>query len=171
MCLQPRRLTNMKGYGIMKKRFVSNKALNHSSKGNFFYSKTGKRQLIMKSGGHGQENISFLTKRNMSHDIDTVFSNGVRLGHISPHRLRRDRKKNGHAWFPKHWKKREIKAAGRYVASLKRNKPLIDDKRYTGRYKGVTVGIIAKNNRIKTIFPAFDVNKHARNKATVIFSK
>lgn len=158
----------------MKKRvFVSKKAQRHSSKGDFYYHgrNSNRKTLTMKSGGHGQENISYLTKHKMNHDIETTFSNGVRLGHIEKHRNKRDRQKNGHAWFPKSWNITDITNAGKHVASLKKNRHLTDGQKYTGRYKGVTVGIIARRNRIKTIFPFFDVNKHARRKAHIIKKK
>ena len=125
----------------------------------------------MKSGGHGQENIAFLRKKKLSYGIDTEFSNGVRFGHINRHRDRRNAHKNGHAWFPREWDRNEIRKAGEHVASLKRNRVLIDGKKHTGRYHGVTVGIIARKGIVKTIFPFFDVNKHARGKAHIVYKK
>lgn len=156
-----------------KNIFVSKKAQNHSSKGDFVYPKKHlpKRVLTMKSGGHGQENIVYLSKHKLSFDIDTEFDNGVRLGHIERHEKKRDKKQNGHAWFPSNWDRNDIKKAGQHVASLKRNKVLLDGKRHTGRYQGVTIGIIARNGIIKTIFPAFDVNKHAKKTTHIIFKK
>ena len=125
----------------------------------------------MKSGGHGEENLLFLRKQKLSYDIDTEYSNGVRLGHIDRHNNKRDTRKNGHAWFPQNWDRNEIRKSAEYVASLKRNQVLIDGKRHTGRYRGVTVGIIARNGRVKTIFPLFDVNQHARKKTNIIYKK
>ena len=156
-----------------KKRFISKKAQDHASRGTFIYPQKylPKKVLTMKSGGHGQENISFLNKKKISHDIETIFSNGVRLGHIDNHIKAYNCRKNGHAWFPTFWSKQDIKNAGLHVASLKRNTPLRDNQKHTGRYKGVSVGIYAKKNRIQTIFPCFDVNKHAKKKTHSIFTK
>ena len=49
----------------MKKIFISKKAQKHASKGDFIYPVQyfPKKVLTMKSGGHGQENIHFLTKK------------------------------------------------------------------------------------------------------------
>ena len=90
---------------------------------------------------------------------------------LGEHSDKRNARKNAHAWFPKGWDRNEIKKAGEHVASLKRNQVLIDGKKHTGRYRGVTVGIIARNGIVKTIFPFFDVNKHARSKAHIVYKK
>lgn len=103
--------------------------------------------------------------------MDTEFDNGVRLGHVDQHYNKRDIRQNGHAWFPKNWGRKEIRKAGEYVASLKRNQVLVDGQKHTGRYRGVTVGIIARKGIIKTVFPFFDVNKHARKKTHVVYRK
>ena len=154
----------------MKLPFISQKTIKHSSAGDFKYHKkypSSKRILRMKSGGHGQENIQRLQKKKISHEIDTEFENGVRLGHIDDHIRKKDRQNNGHAWFPAFWKRKDIKNAGKHVAKLKKNQNPQDGQRYTGRYKGISVGIICRNKRIKTIFPNFDVNKDARKKTNV----
>ena len=154
----------------MRLPFFSQKAIRHASVGDFKYQKknpSAKRTLRMKSGGHGQENIAFLKKKKINHKIETEFENGVRLGHIPDHIRKPDRQNNGHAWFPAFWKRKDIKKAGEHVASLKKNKNPMDGQRYTGRYKGVSVGIICRKNKIKTVFPNFDVNKDARKKTNV----
>lgn len=158
---------------MKNKIFISKKTQKHASKGDFIYPKKHfpKKVLTMKSGGHGQENIAFLRKRKLSYNIDTVFSNGVRLGHIDRHNDARNALKNGHAWFPRKWSRSEIRKAGEHVASLKRNQVLIDGQKHTGRYRGVTVGIIARKGIIKTIFPCFKVNKHARSQAHIVYKK
>ena len=158
---------------MKKKIFISQKAQKHASKGDFIYLKkhSQRRNLTMKSGGHGEENINFLKNKGLSYSIDTEFSNGVRFVHIDRHFNKRDTRINGHTWFPKDWDRGDIRKAGEHVASLKRNRKLIDGKRHTGRYRGVTVGIIARNGMLKTIFPFFDVNKHARNKSNIIRKK
>ncbi|MBO5897885.1 MAG: EndoU domain-containing protein [Clostridia bacterium] len=158
---------------MKKKAFISKKAQKHSNRGDFYYPRKYRpaKVLTMKSGGHGQDNIDFLSKKNIGYDIDTSFSNGVRLGHVDKHQKKRDQRKNGHSWFPEDWKTDDIRKAGQHVASLKRNHPLIDGQRHTGRYKGVTVGIISRANRIQTIFPFFDVNKHAIKKAHITRKK
>lgn len=151
---------------------ITKKAIKHSTLGDFVYPKMffPHKILTMKSGGHGQENISFLNSKNMSYNIDTLYSNGVRLGHINKHLRKRDKHRNGHAWFPSTWSTNDIIKAGQHVASLKRNKTPIDGKK-TGRYQGVTTAITIRKGKIKTIFPFFDVNKHAHKKAHIIFPK
>lgn len=158
---------------MLKTKFISQKTQKHSAKGDFVYPKEYRPQkvLTMKSGGHGQENIVFLKKKKLSFSVDTEFANGVRLGHIDRHFQRRDKRKNGHAWFPSSWDRQDIKKAGQHVVSLKRNAKLIDGYKHTGRYRGVTVGVIARKGLVKTVFPFFDVNKHARKKTHIIFEK
>lgn len=158
---------------MKKKIFISKKTQKHASRGDFIYPSKHlpNKILTMKSGGHGQENIQFIKKKKISYNVDTEFSNGVRFGHIDRHRDKHHARKNAHAWFPKEWDRNEIKKAGEHVASLKRNQVLMDGKKYTGRYRGVTVGIIARKGIVKTIFPSFDVNKHARSKAHIVYEK
>ena len=153
-----------------KTKFISKRAIEHASRGTFIYPKKyrPKQKLTMKSGGHGQENIDFLTRRKIPHRIDTVYSNGVRFGHVDYHKNPWCTKKNGQAWFPAAWDREDIKRAGQHVASLRRNSKLIDGYRHTGRYRGVSVGIVARKGFIKTVFPLFDVNKHARKKIHII---
>ena len=155
---------------MKKKKYISKKAQEHASKGTFIYLKkhTPDKVLTMKSGGHGQENIRFLKRKGITFGIDSEFSNGVRLGHIDRHHDKRNTHKNGHTWFPKGWGRTEIKKAGEHIASLKRNQTLFDNHTHSGRYRGVSVGIIARKGIIKTIFPLFDVNRHARKKAHII---
>ena len=146
----------------MKKHYISKKAIQHASQGTFIRKGKGWK---MKSGGHGEENISLLNRRKMPHKIETEYSNGVRLGQIENHKNRRNCRHNGHAWFPTAWDRADIKKAGQHIVSLKRNRILMDGALHSGRYKGVSVGIIARNKKIQTIFPCFDVNRHARKKA------
>ena len=153
-----------------KTKYISKRAIEHASRGTFIYPKEyrPKQKLTMKSGGHGQENIDFLTRRKIPYRIDTVYSNGVRLGRVSNHVKKGRTKKKGQIWFPAAWDREDIKRAGQHVASLRRNSKLIDDHRHTGRYRGVSVGIVARKGFIKTVFPLFDVNKHARKKTHII---
>ena len=105
----------------MKKIFVSKKAQTHSSKGDFGRnSVTGK--LVMKGGGHGQESINFLNKKGIDNNVTIQYNNGVRLGNVANHRRAKNRENNGQCWFPQEWTKADIKKAGQYVMSLKKNR-------------------------------------------------
>lgn len=124
--------------------------LKHSSEGSF--NASGRPM----SGGHGQENIEKLAGTKYEPKVTKTFPNGVRLGSIPNHSNPRNSKTNGHAWFPKNWTEKTIKAAGEYVARLKRAKGASDGETVWGTYKGVSVGIKMRGGKIETVFPNFE---------------
>lgn len=153
---------------MRKNKIVTHKVLKHASKGEFCYkTKNGKRQLFMKSGGHGQENIDFLNKKKIKNSQDTLFTNGVRFGSIEKHIKKINTKKDGHAWFPLWWTKNDISQAGKHVLGLDKNQNPQDNIVYKGRYKKVSVGVYCRKGKLKTIFPDFNINEGARVKAYV----
>ena len=72
--------------------------------------------------------------------------------------MRGKRKKDRQAWFPKHWTEKDIKSAGQYVMSLKRNKKRLNNIYHKGTYKRVKVATTTKNGRISTICPSYTQN-------------
>ena len=140
---------------MKKKIFVSKKAEVHSSKGDFAYSRDGKRTFKMTGGGHGEENIDFLKSKKIPHEITWQYKNGFRGGNVSIHRRTNHRVGGMQCWFPENWSRKEIANAGRYVMSLKRNKKRVDQKTHWGTHKGVIVGVKTNKGRITTIFPNY----------------
>ncbi len=141
---------------------ITKKSLKHSSRGDFSYQK--RKPVKMKGGGHGEENIEYLDKNNLEHEVGVEYTNGVRLGSVKKHYRKKERTGTNHAWFPETWTRTDIKKAGEYVSNLKKNSNPVDGKMYTGRYRGVTVGVIYRNGKVGTICPYFNVNAGARRK-------
>lgn len=134
----------------MKIPFISKKCLKHSNRGTFSR-RNGRYKML--SGGHGQDNINYLNKKKIDNNVTKEYNNGVRLGNVSIHRREKYRTKSAQCWFPKNWKEKDIKKAGRYVMSLKKNKKRTDGIAHTGTYKGVKVGVYTNNGYIKTVYP------------------
>jgi hypothetical protein len=127
-----------------KKEHISEKVLEHSSKGE--YTKTNR----LKSGGHGQEAIDYMDKHNIKYNIVKTYKNGVRIGNVPEHDKKIKRTGNNQSWFPKDWDRQEIKKAGQKVS---RGKKLEDGKHKTGKYKKVDIVVVRTNGKIATIFP------------------
>ena len=60
--------------------------------------------------------------------------------------------------------KKDIRRAGKHVASLKTNKHTTNEKAMFGIYKGVKVGVIKTHGRIGTVFPDSNQNSIYRRK-------
>lgn len=133
------------------KPFISKKCLKHANIGSFKYS--GPKPIIQKNGGHGEDNINYLKSKKIDYEVIIEYNNGVRKGNISIHKVGKQKNKGEHAWFPKNWTAKTIKAAGQYVMSLKKNKKRKDRQPYTGYYKGVKVGTYTNKGFVSTIFP------------------
>ena len=94
-----------------KRERISNRALEHSSRGTFTAGgKNSKPRLI--SGGHGEENLRALKKYDRSYNIVATYPNGVRLGNIPSHKDKHKRNGDWQVWFPKSWSRNTIKKAG-----------------------------------------------------------
>lgn len=115
------------------------------------------KPVIMKSGGHGQENINYLKKHKIKFNTAYEYKNGVRLGNVSIHRWERYRSKNKQSWFPKKWSHKDIRNAAKQVLSLKKSTKAKYPK--TGYYKGVKVGLYAQEGKITTVFPWYTQKK------------
>ena len=138
------------------KEHISDKALEHSSKGE--YQSNGR----IKSGGHGQKNINSLKKNNIPYNIEKTYVNGVRVGNVPSHKSPNKRTGDNKSWFPKHWNDGTIKRAGQVVA---RGKKLKDGETKFGHYGRVNVGIKRTNGKISTIFPT---NKQLNKKGVEV---
>lgn len=126
------------------KENISDKTLTHASKGE--YTKTNR----LKSGGHGQEAIDYMTSTGIDYNITKTYKNGVRIGNVPNHDKKIKRSGNNQSWFPSNWDKTTIKKAGQNVA---RGRKYPNGMIKTGKYKRVKVGIIRTNGEIGTIFP------------------
>jgi len=102
-----------------KFRTVSRDEMKHVSRGIFRYE--NRKPVTMVKGGHGEDNIRYLKKNGLEHQINKPFSNGVRNGSVACHDRPQERKKEGHMWFPKFWSNRKIEKAGLHVVNLKKN--------------------------------------------------
>lgn len=135
--------------GIIKwlfgsKEHISDKALEHSSKGE--YQSNGR----IKSGGHGEECLKHLKDNNIEYNIVRTYRNGVRVGNIPSHDKKAKRTGANQSWFPKDWDREKIKKAGQ-VVSRGEKKP--DGEIKEGKYDNVNVGVIRTKGKIATIFP------------------
>ena len=133
---------------------ISAAAIRHSSKGE--YTTTNR----LKSGGHGQEAIDYMQKKNIAYSIIKVYSNGVRVGYVPDHVNRKKRSGLNQSWFPKEWNGSTIKRAGQYVAKGKKYDNGITK---TKVYKNVRVGIKRTNGKVATIFPLSDQTRSIKH--------
>jgi hypothetical protein len=155
----------VKGGDIMphgKIPFISKKCLKHSNIGNFVHENS--KPIVMLGGGHGQDGLNYLISKKIEHNINLEYNNGVRLGNVPIHQYRSKRRKNGQAWFPKTWSKKDIYNAGIHVMKLKRNQKRQDNKKYEAVYKGVIVGTRTKKGFITSIFPLYSQKCGIKNK-------
>ena len=141
----------------MKKIRVTNNEMKHSSRGIFSFCK--RKPVNMLKGGHGECNVEYLKRHKLPYLINSVDSNGVRHGQITCHIRPRERKPNGHAWFPRSWNDKTIAKAGEHVANLKRNSNISDHTPMHGKYKKVHVVTYKSRGRICGICPKFRQKK------------
>ena len=153
MNVQHKTLTKFKGGDIMKWLKASKNEMKHSSRGIFSY--FNRKPTKMLKGGHGERNIEYLTKNQLSYAINDTDNNGVRHGQIFCHARSRERRPRGHAWFPKTWNDATITKAGEHVANLKKNKNVPNHTPMHGKYKGVHVVVYKSRGRICGICPKF----------------
>ncbi len=137
------------------KEKISNKTLEHSSKGEF--TKNSNRLI---SGGHGQENIDYMNENNIEYNIVKEYNNGVRVGNVPKHISRHKQRGINQSWFPKKWDRNKIKKAGQVVS---RGAKLKDGQVKTGHYDNVNIGIMRTNGKIATIFP-MNIQKDKKGK-------
>ena len=141
----------------MKKILVSKNEMIHSSRGIFTY--FNRKPIKMLKGGHGERNVKYLKKHKLNYAINNVDTNGVRHGQIYCHARYKERKPNGHVWFPKTWSDITIANAGKHVASLKKNVKQKDHTPMYGKYKKVFVVTYKSRGRICGICPKFKQEK------------
>ncbi|MDH4424677.1 EndoU domain-containing protein [Bacillus cereus] len=132
---------------------IPESSIKHSDIGDFTTNpKTGDISK-MKGGGHGQSNIEFLEENNMDYEITKVYENGVRVGNVPEHKVKRKRIGSNQSWFPENWTDSDIAAAGAKVAELPEFSSAENGVTIFGEYNGVRVGVIKTNGEIGTIFP------------------
>lgn len=136
------------------KENISDKVLEHSSKGTF------KANGKLKSGGHGEECLKQLKKNNIEYNIVKEYKNGVRVGNVPSHDKQIKRKGTNQSWFPQNWDREKIKKAGQ-VVSRGGKKP--DGQIKVGYYENVNVGVIRTNGNVATIFP-MNIQKNRKGK-------
>lgn len=137
---------------LLGKEEIPNKAVEHSSKGE--YTQSGR----LKGGGHGQEALDYMDQKGIKYNITKTYSNGVRVGNVPTHKNALKQRENNQSWFPQTWDRKMIKKAGQSVA---KGKKYPDGKQKTGRYKNVDVGIKRTNGKVATIYP---LNKQKNKK-------
>ncbi|MBX7280754.1 minor capsid protein [Clostridium chauvoei] len=152
-----------------RKLNISKASLKHSNEGDFTNPRNPKKvkpgEIKLKSGGHGEDNIKLLDKRQIEYNILKKYSNGVRCGNVPKHSDKKKRNDINQSWFPKEWKAKDIEKAGIYVVNLKdKSKYIIEKFEFNGittaiykyaNYNDVTVVVCYNCNerKIKTIFP------------------
>ena len=132
---------------------VSKNEMKHTSRGIFTY--FNRKPVKMLKGGHGESNLQYLRKNGLKYIVNNVDINGVRHGQIDCHVRPRERKYNGHAWFPIQWNDNIIAKAGEHVANLKKNSKINDHMQMHGKYKKVYVVAYKSRGRICGICPKF----------------
>ena len=143
----------VKLYMSKKRERISQKALIHSSLGEFSQGDKNHPPRFLK-GGHGEENIRELKKRGIQYHIVEQYPNGVRLGNVPSHKQAQKRLGGGQTWFPKSWTRNTIKKAGeKTINSIDYKLP--DGMNMFGTYKKVKVVVKRTNGKPATIFPYY----------------
>lgn len=107
----------------------------------------------MTNGGHGQRGIELLKKYGIKYNIVKTYPNGVRVGNIPNHKIKKKRSGISQSWFPTNWNRKDVKHAAEHVAGLKKNRHKADGYKMSGLYKGVRVVVVKTKGKIATIFP------------------
>ena len=145
---------NTKGSG----KRASDFAVIHSIEGDFtkqLVKINGKKvtRLRLTNGGHGQRGIELLKKYGIKYNIVKTYPNGVRVGNIPNHKIKKKRRGISQSWFPTNWNRKDVKHAAEHVAGLKKNRHKADGYKMSGMYKGVRVVVVKTKGKIATIFP------------------
>lgn len=135
---------------------VHHEALIHSIDGSFTHNNKTGRPERLKSGGHGQASMEIMTKNNIEYNVVKTYENGVRIGNVPNHKIKRKQTGTSQVWFPRSWSTRDIVKAGEHISSLKSNRDVPDGTAMWGTYKGVRVGVIKTNGKVATVFPDED---------------
>ena len=108
--------------------------------------------------------MNLLNKYGIDYKIVKTYTDGVRVGYVIDHAVKRKRSGIGQAWFPRAWTNKDIRHAGEHVAGLKNNRRYPDGVTMWGVYKGVRVGVIKTHGKIATVFPDSDQSSVLRRK-------
>lgn len=140
-------LTELKDDGIIT---VSDKALKHSTVGDYVKPSKDYPNGRLKNGGHSQKCIDELKTKGIDYKITKVCDNGVRLGCVPEHKQRTKQSGVGQSWFPEGWSDDDVRNAGTYVANTVKS----DNITKFAEYNGVRVGIfVDEDGYPSTIFP------------------
>lgn len=132
---------------------IHHKALIHSLEGDYVnHQRTGKPYRL-KSGGHGQDAIDYMTKQGIEFHVVKTYDNGVRVGNVPNHKDKSKQTGTGQSWFPVSWGQSDVVNATEYVVSLKRNTNKKDGEKMWGKYNGVWVCVIKTGGKVATVFP------------------
>ena len=137
-------------------RSIHHNAIIHSMEGSYTL---GNR---MKSGGHGQDAIDFMTKNKIKYNIVKTYSNGVRIGNVPNHISKYKRRENGQAWFPSNWTQKDIVAAAEHVSGLKHNSHKAEGITMYGKWKNVWVCVIKRNGTIASVYPDYNQSNNKK---------
>lgn len=150
----PQRFDSRKPNFIYEKN-TTKSTYSHATLGEFTRNPRTKQISRMTGGGHGEDNIEFLTAQEIEYNIEKTFSNGVRIGNVPIHKTKVKKDGIGQSWFPEDWTSKDINDAGLFVANDPNNK-LVDGFKIFGIYKNIEIGVflsVENNKQINTIFP------------------
>lgn len=135
---------------------VHHGALIHSIDGEYTHNQATGRPERLKSGGHGQAAMDLMDENGIDYNVVKTYENGVRVGNVPHHKVKRKQTGTAQTWFPKSWTTNDVVKAGEHVASLKSNQGAADGTTMWGIYKGIRVGVIKTGGKVATVFPAED---------------
>jgi Bacterial EndoU nuclease len=148
---------------------ITSERINHSNLGDFTKATPADIRIArsngtlalgkkLTGGGHGQDNIDELIRRNITFNITKTYPNGVRVGNVS-HTNPLKKSGENQSWFPKEWTADDIEAAGKFVADYNGGTDRFPNgKIIYANYKGVRTSIIVNHDPtykggIGSVFP------------------
>lgn len=150
-------------YGTHGSRIIHHEALIHSLEGEYTTSSKKGIPIRLKSGGHGQEAMDFMDKNSIKYNVVKTYKNGVRVGNIPNHKVKRKQIGINQSWFPKSWTQKDVVKAAEHVCGLKFNAHKSGAKILWGKYKGVWVGVYRTYGDVSTVFTdSNQSDKHRR---------
>ena len=150
-------------YGTHGSRIIHHKALIHSLEGEYTTPSKKDISIRLKSGGHGQAAMDFMDKNSIKYNVVKTYKNGVRVGNVPNHKVKRKQIGINQSWFPKSWTQKDVVKAAEHVCGLKSNAHKSGAKILWGKYKGVWVGVYRTYGDVSIVFPdSNQSDKHRR---------
>ena len=150
-------------YGTHGSRIIHHKALIHSLEGEYTNPSKKDIPIRLKSGGHGQAAMDFMDKNSIKYNVVKTYKNGVRVGNIPNHKVKRKQIEINQSWFPESWTQKDVVKAVEHVCGLKSNAHKSGAKILWGKYKGVWVGVYRTYGDVSIVFPdSNQSDKHRR---------